>query len=245
MAVRLYCDLSSSPSRAVFLLLKSSGVTFSMEELQLEKGENLRSEFLKVTPFQQVPVLEDNGFILTESVAIAKYVVSWSNVPKHWYPEDVKTRARVDEFLSWQHMGLRPLCGLIMALEGVLPAITGCPVPTKRVEAMVSHLDGSLCLLKNYFLAGKAFLCGQQPSLADIFAYCDIQQPLTAGRDILRSHKELQAWRDRLESALGDVVVREANGKLLRGTEALQMLGESEKKALANRLQAKLSLFAG
>uniref|UniRef100_A0A8C4X1Y1 Glutathione transferase n=1 Tax=Eptatretus burgeri TaxID=7764 RepID=A0A8C4X1Y1_EPTBU len=140
-------------------------------------GENLRSDFLKLTPFQQVPVLEDNGFILTESVAIAKYVVRWPNVPEHWYPQDTRTQARVDEFLSWQHMGFRPMCGLITVLEGILPAITGCPVPTKRIEAMVSHLEGSLCLFKNYFLAGKPFLCGQQPSLADIFAYSDIQQP--------------------------------------------------------------------
>jgi len=41
------------------------------------------------------------------SVAILKYLADKHQVADHWYPKDLQQRARVDCFMSWQHLNLR------------------------------------------------------------------------------------------------------------------------------------------
>ena len=41
------------------------------------------------------------------SIAILLYLTRKFQTPDHWYPSDLQERARVDEYLSWQHMDTR------------------------------------------------------------------------------------------------------------------------------------------
>lgn len=42
------------------------------------------------------------------SVAIMLYLTEKFHTPDHWYPADLQKRARVNEYLSWQHSTIRP-----------------------------------------------------------------------------------------------------------------------------------------
>lgn len=48
----------------------------------------------------------------TFSVAILRYLSKAYPIEEHWYPQDAKQQALVDEFLEWQHIGLRIPCGM-------------------------------------------------------------------------------------------------------------------------------------
>lgn len=46
----------------------------------------------------------DNDFKLAESIAIYRYLASEHKIADNWYPKDSKKRAKVDEYLEWQHV---------------------------------------------------------------------------------------------------------------------------------------------
>ncbi|KAK8736773.1 hypothetical protein OTU49_004639, partial [Cherax quadricarinatus] len=100
-------NLLSQPSRAVYIFLKTNDIQFESCHLNLLEGEHRTEEFAAINPFQLVPVIDDNGFKLTESIAILRYLHRQFNVADHWYPKDSRIQARVDEYLEWQHINTR------------------------------------------------------------------------------------------------------------------------------------------
>ena len=61
----------------------------------------------------------------TCSVAMGRFLVTTQKVDDHWYAADPRARARVDEFLAWQHMGMRQPAMKVSVLS-VLPAKQHC-----------------------------------------------------------------------------------------------------------------------
>ncbi|XP_038954370.1 glutathione S-transferase theta-1 isoform X4 [Rattus norvegicus] len=110
MVLELYLDLLSQPCRAIYIFAKKNNIPFQMHTVELRKGEHLSDAFAQVNPMKKVPAMKDGGFTLCESVAILLYLAHKYKVPDHWYPQDLQARARVDEYLAWQHTTLRRSC---------------------------------------------------------------------------------------------------------------------------------------
>ncbi|KAK5620005.1 hypothetical protein CRENBAI_003715 [Crenichthys baileyi] len=202
--VEVYLDLLSQPCRAVHILLTCTKIPHRVHSVALRKGEHRTAEFTKLNPMQKVPVMVDNGFVLTESDAILKYLVTKYNVPEHWYPWLPERRARVDEYTAWHHTNTRPHAAKVFMLEVLLPAQFGAQVDQDRLERALLELDATLDKLESMFLRRQPFLCGDDITVADLLAICELMQPLGSGRDILKDRPQLQHWRSRVQSALGE-----------------------------------------
>lgn len=66
---------------------------------------------------------------LCRSNAILKYLVQKysSSVADHWYPAELQQRARVNEYLSWQHMNLRAMGSKVFLLRVRVPDAATSP----------------------------------------------------------------------------------------------------------------------
>lgn len=64
--------------------------------VDLLKGEQRSPEFLKLNPVGKIPVLDDDGFVLSESRAIMAYLVNSKMPGSTLYPHDARGRAIVN-----------------------------------------------------------------------------------------------------------------------------------------------------
>ncbi|XP_041718246.2 glutathione S-transferase theta-1 [Coregonus clupeaformis] len=202
--LEVYLDLLSQPCRAIHIFLNCNKIPHKVKTVALRKGENRTPEYTKLNPMQKVPVMVDNDFVLTESDAILKYLATKYDVPGNWYPRHPERRARVDEYTAWHHTNTRPHAAKVFLMEVLLPQMTGQPTDPLKVERALADLSDILEKLENMFLKRQPFLCGDDISLADLLAVCELMQPLGGGRDILKDHPKMLSWKSRVQSALGD-----------------------------------------
>lgn len=77
--------------------------------MNLWSKEQLKEDFLKINPQHCVPTLDDDGFILWESRAIAIYLTEKTHPEGHsLYPKDVKRRALINQRLQFDASTLYP-----------------------------------------------------------------------------------------------------------------------------------------
>lgn len=63
-------------------------------------GVHQAPEFVKISPFWQVPVLDDSGTTLFDSNAILVYLATKYDACRRWLPLDPKEQADVQAWLS-------------------------------------------------------------------------------------------------------------------------------------------------
>ena len=106
MSIQLYF----SPGACSFvphLMLEKAGVPFEPIMVKLHKGEQLTPEFKAINPNGQVPVLVDDGEVLTQILAMVGYLDK--RFPQaHILPDAPMARARAIETLSWLNNTVHP-----------------------------------------------------------------------------------------------------------------------------------------
>jgi glutathione S-transferase len=89
-----------APTRSIRVrwTLQELGVDFEAITVNLAASENRHPEFLKLNLAGKVPVLVDDGFILTESVAIVIYLAE-KYIEQGLMPTELKLRSQVNRWL--------------------------------------------------------------------------------------------------------------------------------------------------
>jgi len=196
--MKLYMHPVSTTSRPVVLFAKLANIPLELEVIDLMKGQHLSPEYTKINPKCLVPVLDDEGFVLTESSAILKYLADKVNSPL--YPKDLKQRARVNERMDWFNSDFYRDWGYNLAYPQLF-AHHARPTDeiTKGVIQWGSEKAKRGLKLLEDSLDGKAYLCGDDLTIADIFG----GQIISLG-EILRvdfsSYPKLQRWMGKMKA---------------------------------------------
>jgi glutathione S-transferase len=168
--MKLHFHPVSTASRPVVLFCAEANIKYEPVVVDLMTGAHHKEPFISLNPSRQVPVLEDDGLVLTESSAILKYLADKVNSPA--YPKDLKARARVNEVMDWINTGYYREFGYHLVYPQVFPhhkrptdeAHNGTVQWGKeKTEAWLKILDG-------HIIGKNKYVCGDQITIADYFA---------------------------------------------------------------------------
>lgn len=140
-----------------------------------------------------MPAIVDNGFQLSESVAIFRYLAKRNKISDPWYPKDHQVRARIDEYLEWQHTNTRQTCTQFFILSYLkVRTIGSSPDDAQIIASARKQMSKTLDLLETLWLKPGHYISGtDQISFADVLAACELEQTsnlyeIHSQRDFLR-----------------------------------------------------------
>ena len=96
---------------SVYVALQEKGLPFTLKTVDLSSGEHLQPSWQGYALTRRVPVLEIDGFELSESSAITEYLDE-RFAPPEWerlYPHDLQKRARARQIQAWLRSDLMPI----------------------------------------------------------------------------------------------------------------------------------------
>jgi len=156
--------------RPVRLFIAESKIPVDEEFVDLMTGAHMQPPYAGVNPNCLVPMLEDDGFRLTESSAILKYLASKYDLPS--YPKDLKKRAKVDEIMDWFNTQFYRDYGYGLAY----PQMYGHHKrPTDEIQSGTiawgqEKARGWFKILNDYWIGPKKqYLVGDEITIADYF----------------------------------------------------------------------------
>ncbi|XP_036323959.1 glutathione S-transferase 1-1-like [Rhagoletis pomonella] len=200
--VDFYYLPGSAPCRSVLLTAKSLGIELNKKLLNLQAGEHLTPEFLKINPQHTIPTLVDNGFALWESRAILVYLVEKYGKDDSLFPKDPKKQAVVNQRLYFD-MGTLYKSFADYYYPQIFAKQSADPELYKKIETAFDFL--------NTFLEGNKYVAGDKLTVADLAILSTVSTFDGAGFDISKypnvakwyeTAKKLPGWEENWEGVL-------------------------------------------
>uniref|UniRef100_A0A0A9WWR9 Glutathione S-transferase 1, isoform D n=2 Tax=Lygus hesperus TaxID=30085 RepID=A0A0A9WWR9_LYGHE len=197
----LYFFTPSPPCRVVMMTAKVLGADLNLKMTDIMNGDQLKPEFLKINPQHTVPTFDDNGFVLSESRAIAAYLAETSPNGEKIYPKDPKKRALIEQMLYFDIGRLYQ-----NFLDLYKPMLKGKPFD----DALGKTFDESLAMFEEY-LTRTQWAAGDQMSIADLSLMATVTTAEAVGHDFSK-YPKIKQWMDKTKSAIPDYQMANQDG---------------------------------
>jgi glutathione S-transferase len=189
--MRLYHHPMSSNARRAVMTAVHLGTKVDLVLVELAKGEQRKPEFLALNPNGRVPVLDDDGFILSESHAIMQYLAD-GTPGQTVYPQERRARADVNRWLFWSAHHFQPSIS-VLGFEHMVKGFRGLgaadPAMVKYGEGLVTTCASVL----DAHLADKTWVAQDRLTLADLALAAPLMATVPAKLPV-GSFANLQRW---------------------------------------------------
>lgn len=175
------------------------------EAQAVARNELKQPEFLALNPVGSVPVLTDEGLVLTQSAAILEYLAE-KHPEAGLIPDDIKGRAETRRWLGFVNADLHKAFGLVFGKAG----FTSDPACQEQLAAGGVAKALQLFGIIDRQLEGRQWVTGTR-SIVDPYLYTVTSWAHKLKMD-LSGFRNLQAFYERMEADAGVQAARKAEG---------------------------------
>ncbi len=192
--MKLYHHPLSGHAHRARLFVSLLGLPHELVEVDLKAGAHKAPEFLKLNPFGQVPVLDDDGVVVADSNAILVYLAKKAG-RGDWLPEDPAGAAAVQRWLSVAagEVAYGPAAARLITVFG---ARLNADEVIARAHVLLQRLES--------VLAAQDWLAGARPTIADVAIYSYVARAPEGNVD-LAGYPAVNAFLRRVEALPGFV----------------------------------------
>jgi GST-like protein len=185
--------------KKVTILLEECGLPYRIVPANIGKGDQFTADFLKINPNNRMPALVDHEpadggapISIFESGAIMMYIAEKAG---KFYPQDVRGRYDVNQWLIWQMANQGPKSGEAGHFRRLGEAQGDQSYAVRRFTDEVNRMYGVL----NNRLYDHRYLAGDAYSIADMICYPWTINIEGQGSDI-NEFKYFKRWFDELSA---------------------------------------------
>ncbi|KAI0249087.1 glutathione S-transferase [Lactifluus subvellereus] len=167
MSFKLHGFPRSTCTRRVAHIARERNIPYEVIPVDPSKGEHKQPAHLQHQPFGQVPyIVQEDGFELYESRAIARYLATIGSGPE-LIPTEPRARAKFEQAASIEYAHFDSLASGI-AVEKLFKPMRGLATNEERVKELVPSLESKLDAYE-VILSKQKYLAGDEVTLADLF----------------------------------------------------------------------------
>jgi len=189
--MKIFGHPMSTCTRKVLFTLHETNTPFELTVVDFAKGEHKAPAHLARQPFGQLPALDDDGFALYESRAMARYIDEKAG--HKLSPTDLRGRALMEQFISVEMSDFTP-----NAMKFIYHHVFQRAQTPEVLESAAKMIDTTYAVLDKH-LATHQYLAGDKLSIADIsFAPYIEYMASSPMKDTLANHRHTATWWTRV-----------------------------------------------
>jgi len=169
--LKLYGQAKSRASRSLWML-EEIGIAYQHVPVR-PYTESRAADYLRISPNGHIPSLDDNGFILWESLAINLYLAE-KYAPNPLWPAQVEDHARAYQWSLWAANEAEPrVVSIARELAKNSPDHTAITTGLEQLASAFAVLETQL--------GGHAYLLGNDFTVADLNLAATLREPGETG----------------------------------------------------------------
>jgi len=189
--IKLFGHPMSTCTRKVLFTLNETNTQYELVTVDFAKAEHKGAAHLARQPWGKLPALEDNGFELYESRAMARYIDAKSG--GKLTPKDAQQHGLMEQWISVETSYFyHP------AMTFIYNDVFKRPQAQEELDKANAALDFTCGVLDKH-LAKHTWLAGDQLSIAEIAFAPYIEYAMMSGaKPTLTKHAHFTAWWNRV-----------------------------------------------
>jgi glutathione S-transferase len=198
--MKLYHFPLSGHAHRARLFLALLAVPHQVIDVDLANGEHKTAAYLSMNPFGQVPVLDDDGFMVSDSNAILVHLAKKFG-RTDWLPDDAANAARVQRWLSVAagEIAFGPAAARLIT---VFKSSHRAEEVIARAHLILGRMEKEL--EERNWIASERAGTTSTPTIADVALY-SYTASAPEGNVDLSAYPAVRAWLARVEALPGFV----------------------------------------
>ncbi|MFT7433365.1 MAG: glutathione S-transferase [Alphaproteobacteria bacterium] len=194
--MKLYGMPLSTRVNKVRMFLALTHKKYAFEHVNLFTGDHKSQSFLDMSIMGKIPVLDDGGYILSESNSILRYLAAMQGTGS-LYPSELQKRCQVDRWLDYVSMHVDDGINRILFNIFVAPHV-GVHPSERSINEGKFAVETALPIIEAQ-LKKQPFIAGECMTIADISLLSTLDPLELLDMDI-SAYKTLVKWQEHMKN---------------------------------------------